>query len=184
MTPVPPLPEQQAIADFLDRKTKQIDALIAKKQRQIELLQEQRTALINQAVTKGIPQPQPLSQRERVSEGRVREMKASGVEWLGEIPSHWDVAKIAHLANKLTNGFVGPTRDILRESGIRYIQSLHIKENTIKFTKPYYVSEEWALANERITLRDCFISSRVRWENGKIHPNLPDRSEVYRMVAD
>ena len=69
------IPEQQAIADFLDCKTAQIDTLIEKKQRQIDLLQEQRTALINHAVTKGLNPDAP--------------MKDSGVEWLGEIPSHW-----------------------------------------------------------------------------------------------
>jgi len=76
----PPLPEQQAIADFLDRKTAQIDTLIEKKQRQIELLQEQRTALINQAVTKGLDPSVP--------------MKDSGIEWLGEIPAHWQVKQL------------------------------------------------------------------------------------------
>lgn len=77
---LPPLPEQQAIADFLDRKTAQIDTLIEKKQRQIDLLHEQRTALINHAVTKGLNLNAP--------------MKDSGVEWLGEIPSHWEVIRI------------------------------------------------------------------------------------------
>jgi type I restriction enzyme, S subunit len=83
---LPSLPEQQAIADFLDRKTAQIDTLIEKKQRQIDLLQEQRTALINHAVTKGLNPD-------------VR-MKDSGVEWLGEIPSHWE-ALMGQLLNKL-----------------------------------------------------------------------------------
>lgn len=79
----PPLPEQQAIADFLDRKTSQIDALIEKKQRQIDLLQEQRTALINYTVTKGL--------------NPDVHMKDSGVEWLGEIPSHWIVSKLKYV---------------------------------------------------------------------------------------
>ena len=72
---VPPLSEQRHIADFLDRKTTQIDELIAKKQQLIELLQEKRTALISHAVTKGLDPNVP--------------MKGSGVEWLGEIPTHW-----------------------------------------------------------------------------------------------
>jgi type I restriction enzyme S subunit len=78
----PSFSEQQAIADFLDRKTAQIDALIEKKQRQIDLLQEQRTALINHAVTKGLNPD-------------VR-MKDSGVEWLGEIPSHWEMTTVRY----------------------------------------------------------------------------------------
>ena len=82
--PVPPHSEQQSIADFLDCKTIQIDTLTAKKQRQIELLQEQRTALINYAVTKGLNPDAP--------------MKDSGVEWLGEIPSHWEIKMLKWIA--------------------------------------------------------------------------------------
>ena len=74
---IPPLPEQTAIASFLDRKTARIDILIEKKQRQIELLQEKRAALISQAVTKGLDPTVP--------------MKDSGVPWLGEVPEHWEI---------------------------------------------------------------------------------------------
>ncbi len=77
--PFPSLVEQRAIANFLDCKTEQIDELIRIKDRQIELLQEQRTALINQVVTKGL-------------DPNV-EMKPSGVEWVGEIPKHWEVRR-------------------------------------------------------------------------------------------
>ncbi|ABG53459.1 restriction modification system DNA specificity domain [Trichodesmium erythraeum IMS101] len=77
LVPVSPLSEQQAIANFLDEKLAQIDEYIAKKQRIIELLKEQKTVIINQAVTKGI--------NPDVS------MKYSGIEWLGEVPEHWEV---------------------------------------------------------------------------------------------
>lgn len=77
---IPERDEQRAIAAFLDRETARIDALIAKKQRLIELLAEKRTALISQAVTKGLNPDAP--------------MKDSGVEWLGEIPAHWSVAAL------------------------------------------------------------------------------------------
>ena len=77
---VPPHSEQRAIAAFLDRETAQIDALVAKKERLIELLQEKRTALISDAVTKGLD-PDVL-------------LKDSGVEWLGEIPAHWEVEQL------------------------------------------------------------------------------------------
>ena len=73
----PSLPEQKAIAAFLDRETARIDALVSKKERLIELLQEKRTALITRAVTKGL-------------DPETR-MKDSGVEWLGDIPAHWEV---------------------------------------------------------------------------------------------
>ena len=81
---VPPTREQTQIANFLDYKTGQIDELIRAKERRIELLQEQRTALINQAVTKGL-------------DPNV-EMKPSGVEWIGEIPKHWEVTQIKQVA--------------------------------------------------------------------------------------
>ncbi len=83
----PSLSEQTQIANFLDRKTGQIDELIGIKERRIELLQEQRTTLINQAVTKGL-------------DPNV-EMKPSGVEWIGEIPAHWEVKRLKYLAKIL-----------------------------------------------------------------------------------
>ncbi|MBM26017.1 MAG: hypothetical protein CL760_10115 [Chloroflexi bacterium] len=82
---LPSIQEQTAIANYLDEKTTQIDSLIEKIERKIELLKEQRTALINQAVTKGL-------------DPNV-EMKDSGVEWIGEIPSGWDVKKIKYLGD-------------------------------------------------------------------------------------
>lgn len=81
---LPPMPEQQSIAAFLDRETAKIDALIAKKERLIELLQEKRTALITEAVTKGLDPNVP--------------MKDSGVEWLGKIPAHWEVNMLKRIA--------------------------------------------------------------------------------------
>ena len=80
-----PLPdEQKAIAAFLDRETARIASLIEKKQRQIELLQEKRAALISRAVTKGLDPDAP--------------MKDSGIDWLGQIPAHWDVRRLKHTA--------------------------------------------------------------------------------------
>lgn len=87
--PFPPGPEQRAIAAFLDRETAKIDALVSRKERLIELLQEKRTALITRAVTKGLDPTVP--------------MKDSGVEWLGEIPAHWEVKPLKALS-KLQTG--------------------------------------------------------------------------------
>jgi len=79
----PPFPEQQSIVSFLDRQTAHIDALITKKTRFIELLKEKRQALITHAVTKGL-------------DPNVK-MKDSGVEWIGEVPEHWEVTRIKWL---------------------------------------------------------------------------------------
>lgn len=81
--------EQTTIANFLDYKTEKINRFITKKRQLIELLKEQKEAIINQAVTKGINPNVP--------------MKDSGIEWLGEIPEHWEVRKLKYVA-KILNG--------------------------------------------------------------------------------
>lgn len=82
---VPSVSEQIAIASFLDRETAKIDTLIAKKEQLIQLLQEKRTALISHAVTKGL--------------NSDALMKDSGVEWLGEIPAHWEVSRVKFVSS-------------------------------------------------------------------------------------
>lgn len=78
----PPLPEQRAIAAWLDDRTKRIDELVAAKRRLIDLLAEQRTALITKAVTKGLNPNAP--------------MKPSGIDWLGDVPRHWEVKPLKY----------------------------------------------------------------------------------------
>jgi len=92
----PPPDEQRAIADFLDRETGRIEALLAKKQRLIELLQEKRSALISQAVTRGLDPNAPL--------------RESGVEWLGKVAAHWRVVPLGRVA-RLQRGHDLPTGD-------------------------------------------------------------------------
>ena len=91
--PIAPINEQRAIADFLDRETAKIDGLVARKERLIELLQEKRTALITRAVTRGLDSSVP--------------MKDSGVEWLGEIPAHWNVKPFKALLARNDSGVWG-----------------------------------------------------------------------------
>jgi len=85
---IPPPQEQTAIAAYLDRKTAEIDELIADKKRLLELYEEEKTAIINQAVTKGINPDAP--------------MKDSGIEWLAEIPEHWEVKRLKTIARVQT----------------------------------------------------------------------------------
>jgi len=94
---LPPKDEQRAIAAFLDRETERLDALIARKERQIELLQEKRAALISHAVTKGLDPNAP--------------MKDSGVEWLGEIPAHWTTDRLKWTITDCRNGIWGAEPD-------------------------------------------------------------------------
>jgi type I restriction enzyme, S subunit len=94
--PYPPASEAKRIANFLDQKTAEIDEAIAKKQRLIDLLKEQKAILINQAVTKGLNPDVPT--------------RDSGVEWIGEVPKHWVYKKIKHLVTFISGGT--PSKDI------------------------------------------------------------------------
>lgn len=87
---IPPLPEQTAIANFLDKKTALIDKAIQIKEKQIALLQERRQILIQQAVTRGLDPSVPL--------------KDSGVDWIGMIPEHWEVKRVKHISRKIVDG--------------------------------------------------------------------------------
>lgn len=101
---LPPLPEQQTITSYLDHKTALIDTLIEKTTQKIALLQEQRTALINQAVTKGLDPCVP--------------MKDSGVEWIGEVPRHWEVKKLKHVSKIFGRiGYRGYTTEDIVDEG-------------------------------------------------------------------
>ena len=126
---VPPLLTQRAIANFLDRKTKQIDELIRIKERQIELMQEQRTALINQAVTKGL-------------DPNV-EMKPSGLEWIGEIPRHWEVINTKYLFQLVTEP--APKNNnyellsIYTEIGVKPRKELEARGNRATTTDGYWL---------------------------------------------
>ena len=91
--PLPPLDEQRAIAAFLDRETERIDALVAKKRQLIERLQEYRTALITRTVTRGLPPDAARAAGLDPSPG----LKPSGVEWLGDVPEHWEVKELRSL---------------------------------------------------------------------------------------
>lgn len=85
---VPPVSEQQTIAAFLDRETGKIDALVAEQEKLIALLKEKRLAVISHAVTKGMNPSVP--------------MKDSGIEWLGEVPEHWEVKRLKFVATVQT----------------------------------------------------------------------------------
>ncbi len=126
--PIPPITEQSAISSFLDRETARIDALIAKKQRLIELLQEKRTALISQAVTKGLDPGVP--------------MKDFGVEWLGEIPAHWELSRIKFIVTTPVTDGPHETPEILSE-GIPFVSAEAINSGKIDFSKIRgHISEE------------------------------------------
>ena len=124
---VPPLPEQCAIAGFLDRETAKIDALVAKEERLIGLLQEKRTALVTQAVTKGLDPEVP--------------MKDSGVKRLGKIPAHWNVKKLKYMVPAVTVGIVVTPSKYYVEDGIPCLRSLNIARGRVESDDLVFISE-------------------------------------------
>jgi len=118
-TPLPPLDEQQAIARFLDHETTKLDALVAKKRRLIELLSEKRTALISHAVTKGLNPAAPT--------------KPSGIDWLGDVPKHWDVKRLKFATDSFGPGIqMGPFGSSLTKLEYQRTEfKVYGQENTI-----------------------------------------------------
>lgn len=125
--PFPPLSTQKAIADFLDRKTAAIDALIEKKQKLLDLLAEKRAALINQAVTKGLDSSVP--------------MKDSGVAWIGEIPAHWEIHRLRRVVRRFVD-YRGRTPE-KSDHGVPLITAGAVRHGRVDHKRaPEWVSKE------------------------------------------
>jgi type I restriction enzyme S subunit len=124
------LEEQTQIANYLDHKTKQIDDLIAKKEKLIELLKEERTATINQTVTKGIDPNVP--------------MKDSGIEWLGEVPEHWKISKLKFLSEIISKGTTPSTigKEMIADGVIKFIKAENINDNKLETHPIFYIDDE------------------------------------------
>jgi len=114
--PIPPIIEQEKIAAYLIQKTAQIDRLIEKEQALIAKLNEKRTALITRAVTKGLDESVP--------------MKDSGVEWLGEVPVHWDTVKVRYCTGFITSGPRGWAK-YFSNDGALFIRIANLSRNSI-----------------------------------------------------
>lgn len=174
--PLPSPEEQSAIAAFLDDKTTQIDALIASKQKLIELLKEERTAIINQAVTKGI-------------NPKVK-LKPSGIEWLGDIPERWEVKKLKYLIKEGRRSIkTGPfgsqikNSDFVVEGPFKVYNQRNvldnnfdkgedfIEENKFDDLKDFEVVEGDVLFTTRGTIGKCAISPAGK-QRGVLHPCL------------
>ena len=121
----PPEPEQRAIAAFLDRETARIDALIAKKERLIAVLQEKRAALISRAVTKGLDPSAPR--------------KDSGVAWLGEIPNHWNIMRLRHVGETIIGLTYQPDDVVGPDEGILVLRASNVREGRITYEDSVFV---------------------------------------------
>ena len=120
--------EQTQIANFLDHKTTQINTLISKKEQCISLLQEERIAIINQAVTKGL-------------DPKVK-MKDSGIEWLGEIPDHWKITRLNQIIKVKDGTHESPLQISKSETTFPLITSKDFKNGEINFENAKYISKE------------------------------------------
>lgn len=146
-SPFPPLSEQTAIANFLDDKTAKIDQAIAIKEKEITLLKERRQILIQKAVTKGL-------------DSNVK-LKDSGVDWIGEIPEHWEVRKLKFHTSKIGSGVTpsGGATTYLDE-GIPLLRSQNVYFDRFEFENVAYISEKThnEMSNSKVQQNDILLN--------------------------
>jgi type I restriction enzyme S subunit len=117
-TAFPPISEQTRIAEFLDQETAKIDALVAEQERLMALLKEKRQAVISHAVTKGL-NPNTA-------------MKPSGIEWLGDVPAHWEYACLTRIASRIVVGIAEAATHAYADEGIPILRSTNIRAGRIR----------------------------------------------------
>lgn len=140
---VPPIHEQQAIADFLDRETARLDHLVIAKRRLLDLLAEKRKAIIATAVTRGL-------------DPKVKQ-RDSGVPWLGGIPVHWEVRRVRTLSEFITSGPRGWSERVSDEGSL-FIQSGDLND---------VLQVEFDTA-KRVRVDDDAEAARTRLQDGDI----------------
>jgi type I restriction enzyme, S subunit len=123
---MPDREEQNAVNAFLDRETRKIDALVAEQEKLIGLLNEKRQAVISHAVTKGLDPSVP--------------MKDSGIEWLGEVPAHWDRAQLGRLCRQVSDGPHFSPNYV--DEGVLFLSARNIKVDGWSLEDAKYVSED------------------------------------------
>ena len=164
--PTPPLDEQRAIASFLDRETARIDALVAKKERLIELLQEKRAALIARVVTKGLDS--------NVS------TKDSDVEWLAKLPAHWELNRVKHVSTFVTSGSRGWANYYTDEGPLFLrIGNLHVGCIDLDLEDAQHVSPPKGTEGERTRVKPGDILISITALIGAVAVVNDDVSEAY-----
>ncbi len=145
--PVPDKHEQQAIADFLDTQCAHIDSVIEKTRAAIEEYKKLKQAVITQAVTKGI-RPN-------------REMKDSGIEWIGEIPREWRMTKIKVGVSKVGSGKTpSGGAEVYADEGIIFLRSQNIYDTGIVIDSPTFITNETdeEMKNTRVQPNDVLLN--------------------------
>ncbi|MFH4642260.1 restriction endonuclease subunit S [Vibrio alginolyticus] len=137
--------EQKKVINFLDHETAKIDTLITKQEKLIELLREKRQAVISHAVTKGLNPDAP--------------MKDSGVEWLGEVPEHWEVSSLKYFAS-IQGGYAFNSNEFV-DSGVQILRIGNVYQNRLALERqPTFVNDTLynQLPEFRVTKGDILMS--------------------------
>ena len=145
--PMPPLSEQQAIADYLDETCSQIDEIIAEAKASIDEYENLRQSIIYEILTKG-------------PDDNV-EMKDSGVEWIGKVPSHWMIGKVKYGTTKVGSGKTPKGgAEVYMTSGVMFLRSQNIYNDGLRLDNPYYISEEIdeEMKNTRVQKNDVLLN--------------------------
>lgn len=144
---VPPLKEQEVIAAYLDDVTGKVDALIAEKQTQVEDLRAYRNSIITETVTRGLNPDAPL--------------RHSGIDWLGDIPQHWEMSVLKYLTSKIGSGITPRGgSEVYLDKGVLFIRSQNVYPDGLHLDDPKYISEsiDESMSNTRVYTGDILLN--------------------------
>lgn len=144
---VPPLKEQEVIAAYLDDVTGKVDALIAEKQTQVEDLRAYRNSIITETVTRGLNPDAPL--------------RHSGIDWLGDIPQHWEMSALKYLTSKIGSGITPRGgSEVYLDKGVLFIRSQNVYPDGLHLDDPKYISEsiDESMSNTRVYTGDILLN--------------------------
>lgn len=168
--PVPPLDEQIEIANYLRVETARIDGLISRKKRQVEILTEQRAAIISRAVSKGI-------------QSSVK-VQSSGFPWLGDIPVHWRTTRFKFVTKRVDVGIAEAATHAYRDEGVPIIRSTNVRSNRLRTDDLLFIDPDFAKKNKSKSLYAGDIVT-VRTGNAGISAVIPpnlDRSQCFTLL--
>lgn len=144
---VPPLKEQEVIAAYLDDVTGKVDALIAEKQTQVEDLRAYRNSIITETVTHGLNPDAPF--------------RHSGIDWLGDIPQHWEMYALKYLTSKIGSGITPRGgSEVYLDKGVLFIRSQNVYPDGLHLDDPKYISEsiDESMSNTRVYTGDILLN--------------------------
>lgn len=161
---IPTLPEQQAIAAFLDGRCGQIDDIVADLEHQVEILRQYKKALITETVTKGLDKSAP--------------MKGSGIDWIGQMPRHWEMQRVKYVTSIISKG--ATPEDIFNEQTerypIRFLKAENIKNSLIDSDPEFYIDRtaDNGLRRSRLQANDLLfvIAGATIGKVAQMNPDL------------